>query len=249
MKDKNPTFLWLNRLASPLIDLLALLGFSALLPRLTSLFREQGWWAPVVVFSGYFLMCLGIYIGKRLEPWPADRGKPEPGSGKPGCVAALSWPYAAFVVVMGLESGGAFERNSVLWHQLENLTGGSQWILAPLILLFLAVLILFPLLLIMKPRPVIKYNRPLHWLLRLFAVTAVDLMALITAAYWQWQLSNSEPMEVALAGKILIFILGYAVFLMLYAPPRLALISLEPSRWSFAGYAILLGYILWGFLG
>jgi hypothetical protein len=249
MKGDSGVFRWLNSAATPFIDLLTIVGCSALLPLLVTLFNKRGWSGFLVVIGGYFFMCAGIFIGKKLEPWPLADQQTGTVKSEGGCVIALSWPYAIFVVVMGLDSGGAFKRNSEMWTQLDNLTGGSNLILIPVILVFLIILILFPLLLMMKPKFSIRHGRPAHTLLRLFSVTSIDLMALITAAYWQWQLSGSEPMQIGLAGKILVFLLGYVIFLMLYAPPRLALISLEPSRWSFTGYAILLGYILWGFIG
>jgi len=70
----------------------------------------------------------------------------------------------------------------------------------------------------------------------------------VTTAFWEWQLAGTEPLDISLAAKILVFILAYAVFLMFYAPPRLALLSLEPSRWAYTGYAIFLGYTLWNYM-
>jgi hypothetical protein len=249
MWNENVCSRWINRAVTPVVDLLAIAACSALLPLLVTLFDNQGWGGFLVVLGGYFIMCAGIFIGKHLEPWPLADEETGKQKNQSGCVIALSWPYAVFVVVMALDSGGAFQRNSELWNQLDKLTGGSNLILIPAILVFLIILVLFPLLLIMKPKSGVSHGRPAHTLLRLFSVTSIDLMALITAVYWEWQLVDNEPMQIGLAGKILVFLLGYILFLMLYAPPRLVLISLEPSRWSFSGYAVLLGYILWGFMG
>ena len=249
MRKESGFFRWINIAVTPFTDLLAIAGCSALLPLLVNLFEKRGWGGFLVVLGSYFIMCTGIFIGKYLESWPLADDEIGKQKKESGCVVALSWPYAVFVVVMALDSGGAFQRNSELWNQLDKLTGGSNLILIPVILVFLIILVLFPLLLIMKPKSGISHGRPSHTLLRLLSVTSIDLMALITAAYWEWQLIDSEPMQIGLAGKILVFLLGYILFLMLYAPPRLALISLEPSRWSFIGYAVLLGYILWGFMG
>ena len=161
----------------------------------------------------------------------------------------LSWPYALFVVVMIFDSSGAFIEGSGWGNRLENLTKGNSLIFLLVIFLFLVILVLFPLILLMKSRPRIKYNSRSHTILRIGSVVTVDIMVLITAAYWEWQLADSEPMQISLAGKILVFILGYMVFLMFYAPPRLAIISLEPNRWSFAGYAVILGFLLWNLMG
>jgi hypothetical protein len=239
---------WGLRLSTPLIDLLSLAAYMALLPALVSLFSNQrvlGFW---VVIGGYLLMCAGILVGRRLESPPGTVDAASGSTGKNGCVMALAWPYAAFVLVMAFDASGAFLKGSDWGGRLENLATGSPLFLILSVLVFLIILTLFPFLLIGKPRPVVKTHSACHTLLKLFAVTAVDIMALITAAYWEWQLADSEPMQIALAGKILVFILGYAVFLMFYAPPRLVLMSLEQDRWSFAGYGFLLAVILWNLM-
>lgn len=64
---------------------------------------------------------------------------------------------------------------------------------------------------------------------------AVEAMMIVTAAFREWQLKDAEPLSVAFAGKVLIFLVVYVVFLMFYAAPRLALLSLEDSRRSMAG--------------
>jgi len=247
--QENIYFSWLNRLATPFIDLVAIISYSTLLPLLVSIFKQQQVSSVFIVTGGYFLMCLGIFIGKKLASWPQPMQKREAGGKNNGCVLVLAWPYAIFVIVMIFDASGAFIPGSDLGNRLDNLVRGSTFTLLLVLFLFLIILVLFPLLLLMKSRPKIKYNRLSHILLRLFSVSAIDMMALITAAYWEWQLADSEPMQISIAGKILVFILVYIVFLMFYAPPRLALISLEPGRWSFAGYAFFLAYILWGFMG
>ena len=249
LKEDNTFLIWSSRLATPLIDLLTIVLYSTLLPILVLIFSRRKIFGSLVVGGGYLLMCVGIFVGKRLQAWPQVGQNENSVEKRSGWVTVLSWPYAIFVVVMIFETGGAFVKGSDLGDWLDKLAGGSTLTLLLAVIVFLVILVLFPLLLLMKARPRIRYDRISHTLFRMFSITSVDLMVLITAAYWEWQLADSQPMPIGLAGKILVFGLGYVVFLMFYAPPRLALISLEPSRWSFAGYAILLGYILWGFMG
>lgn len=232
----------LNKIATPVVDGLTLVAYYFLLPFLTARFHAQDISNLVLVIGGYLLLCAGILVCKLLEPVEEN---------KPGCalVLWLAWPYAIFVIVMLFESSGALTTGSSASERLSELTSGGPLGTILLVLVFLIVLLLFPLLVLVKPRPRYNYGSPAHTWLRIFGVAAVNFMALVTVAYWEWQLADAEPMEMALGGKLLVFLLAYAVFLMFYAPPRLALINLEPGRWTFVGYAVMLGYTVWHFMG
>lgn len=271
MKIKNFDFLrLLNYAATPLIDFLTLAAFILLVPLFVKFFEMKHYWNSVIILGGYLLMCAGIFISKRIESnpniWhPPDQAQSIPSNNKTPTnktseqekprknnVGTLSlvvaWPFSVFVMVMMAETSGVFDRGSSIGEKLDHfviggVAGGILFIIG-----FLIVLLLFPLLLLLKPRPKVAYNNAKHFFLRIFSVTAVNSMIVITTSYWEWQLADAEPLDVALSGKIFIFIFAYLVFLMFYSPPRLALISLEPSRWSFITFMLFLGYTVWRFM-
>jgi hypothetical protein len=242
---------WFNRLATPVVDLLTFAAYALLLKFIVNRFATQSASNMLLVTAAYLLMCAGIFIGKRLEPNPESELLPEKEGDqkvntgkKEGCMLTLvlSWPFAAFVIVMMLLTSGFFVEGSDFGAKLEEFAGSSVLGGIIFVIVFLVILLLFPLLLLSRRKPRWKYGTRAHTLLRMFSVAAVNSMVLVTIAYWEWEMGDTEPMEISLLGKILVFSLAYVFFLMFYAPPRLALLELEPNKWSFVGYAILLGY-------
>jgi hypothetical protein len=113
------------------------------------------------------------------------------------------------------------------------------------ILLFILVLGLFPWALLYKPKPRFVSGSARGILLKALAVLGANAMVLVTAAHWEMQLSDTEPMGLAIGGRILVFLCAYVIFVMFFAPPRLALISVEGSRWSLATYCVMLAVMIW----
>ena len=243
---------WINKLATPFIDILTLASFYFVLPFLVERFHAQDGWNLLLITGGYLLLCVGIFICKRLESRPVptvsgreSKDKKTASQSSQGCSQALAWPYAIFVFVMLLDSSGVLLSGSSWGEKLQDLDVTKSLLV---VLVFLVFLLLFPLLLLRPSRPSIKFGSSSHVWLRIFGVMAVNFMVLITAAYWEWQLAEAEPMEISLVGKILVFIIAYIVFLMFYSPHRLALLDLEPAKWAFTGYAVMLGYTVGRFI-
>jgi len=254
----------LGRLFTPIIDLFTFASFFFLLPWLVNRFSDQNGGNAVIVVLAYLLMCTGLLLSKQLEQNPEiqkqfreNRQKNiaqdnvsenksknflKKHSSQNGCVLGLAWPFAIFVIVMTVDVSGVFEQGSSLGERFESLFSQGVFGSMLFILAFMLILLLFPLLLLIPHRSRVKYGTFKHVLLRAIGVIVVNGMILVTTAYWDWQLMDAEPMDMAIGGKVLVFILGYVVFLMFYSPPRLALLSLEPGRWSFTGYALLLAY-------
>lgn len=257
-------------MATPLIDLLTFAAFILLVPLFTKFFEMKYSWNSLIILGGYLLMCAGIFISKRMESNPDIWHAPaqtqststhngtsankiseqtKPRKNNVGTFSlVVSWPFSVFVIVMMAETSGVFDRGSSMGEKLdhfftEGVAGGFLFIIG-----FLTVLLLFPLLLLLKPRPKVAFDSIKHVFLRIFSIIAVNLMILITTSYWEWQLADAEPLDVSLSGKIFIFIFAYLIFLMFYSPPRLALISLEPSRWSYISFMLILGYTVWHFM-
>jgi hypothetical protein len=250
----------LMKYASLIIDGLALLAVYLWVPALAGRMARYGSWNAVIILAAYLAMCAGLFLARRLEMNPENAGPAAPGAGEErredGAAPAghdapsrrktrlavnplaawACWPFSLFVPVMMAMAGGFFER------------GAAPIPAAAGVPVFILTMLLFPLLLYVPARPRVAYGGGAHRLLRSLSVLGVDAMMIVTAAFWEWQLKDAEPLSVAFAGKVLIFLVVYAVFLMFYAAPRLALLSLEDSRWSMASYLVVLAVMVWRML-
>jgi len=233
--------LWL----SPLVDILTFLLYKFGLSGLISRFNQKDIWNIGIILFAYFLMCAGIWIGKSLEKRPIPDIKESSQKGNShGWIAGLSWFFAAFVIVMVIEAGGIFARDSSTEASLTAFFQKGIFGSIFGVILFLLILILFPLVLMKKSRPTIRFGSLKHTLLRTLSVFCINTMILVTAAFSDWYFAGSEPMEIAIGGKIFVFIFAYIFFLLFFAVPRLALIYLEPSRWGLTGYLLFLAYVV-----
>lgn len=254
----------LQRFASPLIDIVTLFLSIRLSKALVARFEAQDVWNVILILGAYLLMCLGIWVGKKLEPNPINTSAAEKsittshksnsqtpaaitkikGKDKQSSwVVAPAWFFSFFVLFMLAETAGVFNESTVLGSRLDEIVHRPLWLVLS-ILTFGLVILLFPLLLLKKPRPQVAFSTTGHVFWRSACVAAVNTMVLVTAVFWEWYLADAEPMELALGGKIFVFIFAYLIFLLFYAP-RLALLALENDKRSITGYLILLGIILW----
>ena len=62
---------------------------------------------------------------------------------------------------------------------------------------------------------------------------------------WNSSLADSEPMGLALGGRIFVFIIFYAVMLMFLAPPRLILHAIEGGKIGLASFCFWLAVFTW----
>lgn len=267
MAQVKDSVLWdlLGRVASPLVDFITLLLSIKLSHVLVSRFESRGIGNIILILCVYFLMCAGIWMGKKLEsrpPAPVDITVLEDKAGPKGSgektraaiektdggssawVVAPAWFFTFFILFMLAETGGVFIEGSKLGARLDELIHRPLWLLLS-ILISGIIILLFPLLLMKKSRPRIAFDSSSHVIWRTFCVVAVNTMILVTAAFWEWYLLGAEPMEMALGGKIFVFIFAYIIFLLFYAPPRLALLSLERDNLSITSYLAVLAVILW----
>ena len=230
-------------LLSPFVDILTFILYKLGLSGLVARFNQKDIWNIGIILAAYFLMCAGIWIGKSLEQKPDPDTSEAPKKGRSyGWVAGLSWFFTAFVIVMVIEAGGIFARDSATEARLTAFF--QKGVVGSIIgvTLFLLILILFPLILLKKPRPSVRFGTLSHSILRTVSVFCVNSMILVTAAFSDWYAAGSEPMEIGFGGKVFVFIFAYIFFLLFFAVPRLALISLEPSRWAMTGYLLFLAY-------
>jgi hypothetical protein len=247
----------LERLVSPAVDLATLAAYFHATPRLAAQLAAKQAYGPLLIALAYLLMCLGIVLGRTLGQAPADGAangesgggdQPAPAQDWPGsgCLLGLSLPFSCFVLVMLLETGQLLDEHSPSGAWLARAASSSGWG-AGLALLLGAVVLFgaFPAAVLIPRRGAVPTGTAAYWALRLIALCAVNSMVLVTTAFWNSYLAGSERMGLALGGRILVFALCFPLFIVFYAPPRLALLSLEPSRWSLAGYLAFLAVFVW----
>jgi len=231
------------------IDGLTVVAAFFLLKPITAMISISGPANIALIGGAYALMCLGVLIGRLAgRPFsalsPADAG-PAPAEIKPGCSAWFSLPFALFVVAMLTESSGALDEKTAFGKAFLGESGTGSAYALPFILVFIAVMVAFPLVAMLPLRPQIRRGAALHFASVLTATAAINVMVLVTTAYWEAQLADAEPMDIAIGGKILVFLVSYVVFLMFYAPPRMALAEVAGGNASRASFLIMLGIYVW----
>lgn len=196
-----------------------------------------------IVLTAYTLMCIGLAVSKLLAPNPQAQAQRKPGQPDAmlgtGCLAVAAILFSCSIIVMLIETGGLLDSGGLLEE------GGP---LATLVAVggFLGIVAAFPVVLLLPRLGRIAHGTAAHWLVRALAVALINTMVLVTAAFWEMYLAELEPMDIAIGGRILVFVVAYPIMLAFYAPPRLAILLLEPDRWSIAGYFALLAVYVWG---
>lgn len=235
------------------IDALTVGAAFWLLPAITALIAVPGPGNIALIGGAYALMCIGVLIGRlSARPLSADRPEdapPAPARIKPGCSAWFSLPFALFVIAMLTESSGALDEATAFGRAFLGESGTGSAYAVPFIIVFIAVMVAFPLVAMVPLRPAIRRGSPTHFAGLLVATAAINAMVLVTTAYWEYQLADAEPMDIAIGGKILVFLVSYAVFLMFYAPPRMALAEAAGGNASRASFLVMLGIYVWRLMG
>jgi hypothetical protein len=74
-------------------------------------------------------------------------------------------------------------------------------------------------------------------------------MILVTVAYWQATFADTEAYTgLALGGKILIFLVVYAFFMVFFAPPRMLFLLKQPTIPAVLSFLGQTGYFVWNSL-
>ncbi|MFH0946048.1 MAG: hypothetical protein V2A76_12685 [Planctomycetota bacterium] len=246
-----------NRAIAPVIDLATVLGVIWGIPHAARWLEHRSWLTGAAVLAAYLAMCLGLVLLKLVrthaESIPAAAAGPdspgESGGGSGmlthGCALGLSIPFCAFVLVMLLDTSGVISGEDAWLEQFR--TGKVMDAVLSImgILLFILVFGLFPWALNHTPRPRVSLFSPTGILFRILGLAGANAMILATSAYWYCQLAEGEPMGLGLSARLLVFCVTYPVFLMFYAPPRLALVSIDGDRWSLPSFLVALAAMVW----
>lgn len=257
----RPAPLWAGAITG-VLDLATIAAVIWGTPWLAQQLQNTSLTTSLLILSAYLAMCLGLVMLRLVKPLsppaavaasvPAedkerDDGKNEesPRELAAGCALGLAIPFSIFVIYMLIESSGLLNETSP-WLQEIAARPGMDTVLSVLgILLFIIVMGLFPWALLHRPEPRFGGISLQGILLRAFGVLGTNAMVVMTAAFFELQFGDAEPMGLAIGGRILVFLCAYVFFLMFYAAPRLALISVEGNRWSLATYFTMLAVMIW----
>lgn len=237
-----------QRAIAVLLDLATLAGVIWGIPHAARLLEDRSWLTGAAVLLAYLAMCFGLVLLKLVRTRPQGvSATPGESSGmlNQGCALSLAIPFCIFVLVMLLDTSGIIAGNDAWLEQFRTGKAMDAVLSALGILLFIVVLGLFPWALLSQPRPRVDLFSPAGMLFRALGLVGANSMILATSAYWHSQLADGEPMGLALGGRILVFCLVYPVFLMFYAPPRLALTSIDGDRWSLPTFFVALAALIW----
>lgn len=238
MEDQIRAMGW--NLAPVAVDLMSIGLYAALLPLLVSRFQQKSMINPLIIGLVYLLFCLSVYIIRRVEP---GRGE----SFNIDSMAVLGFLGAAFgmfLTYMAVESGGILDHLEI---DLES--GAASFGLMLASFLWLGLVFLYAGILLIDIQPTISHATAQAMWLELFSLIGVNLMIILTAAFWETIFIGTEPYDaVTVGGKILIFIATFAFFLFFFAPPRMLFLTRNPSLGAIASFLLQTGYYVWGSL-
>ena len=217
-----------------LADLLGIVLYMLLLPHLVSAFRQPSVMNTLLVGAVYLLFCGAVYLLRRQPPRTATSHQ--------WLLAALATNFGFFVLYMMADGAGFFDN-------LDRLDGtpGTGMVLGITLGagLLLVLVFLYPVLLSIDIRPAAEATVGRHFL----SLLGINLMILVTAAYWQVAFAGAEAYEgLALGGKLLIFLVVYLFFLLFFAAPRTLSLLKNPSWVALASFLLQTGYYVWNSL-
>jgi hypothetical protein len=264
----KPASTLLSSLLAPALDIIVLGSFIWLIPLLIIRLTDQHWLNAALIVAVYFAMCGGVLLLKLIKPSAAQRNAgaresdvspantrngteeaPNPADWSPrdtrGCATALSVFFSLFMVAIVVDTSGVFSGDAAWSTHLERFWQEQSWVALPLGLGILFVVCALPAAMLANPRPRISATSLAGVIAKTAGVLSINAMVLVTAAYWEAQAAGSEPLELALGGRILVFLIVYVVMVLFYAPPRLVLLSIDPAPWSLPTFLLMLGIIVW----
>ena len=241
-----------ERLLTPALDAATLLAAWWLLPLLAAQLGRESEVNLAILIGAHLLMCVAVAAAKLIQPQPkaavAEKGGKEdsPASASQATLLGLSLPFSIALIAMLVACGRLLDETSTggAWFALAAGEGNALTSLS-LILAFILLLSVFPSAVLYTPKACITSGTPAYWLVRAGSLLAVNAMVLVTAAFWDGYLASGEPMEASLSLRILLTLVLYPLFLLFFAAPRLALLSLEPGRWTLAGFHMMLVVYVW----
>lgn len=220
-------------LAADSVALLLLLWW---LHALAQRLQEQSGLNVVVLASGYVLLCLGVYVIRKLEVAPAAPTIPWFGAKVRGALGALfglammtavAWQLGFFNVALTVDPMALGEGEAA-----------SFFVFAPSA--WLGMSLFYVIVLAFSVTPSVRRGAASYPWLALAALLGVNAMLLLVTAQLQ-----ALRAEVVIGSRFLWFIASFVTLLLLFAPPRLLYLLRQPRLSAVVGFLILLGSCAW----
>jgi hypothetical protein len=222
-----------------LIDGAVFLSFLALLPFLTSSFAHNHWLNPCLLSVSMVCLFSGIYFLQQAEPQlgggrksTADRGL--------GILAIL---YALFWWLIWAVTGPEPAPKGGPYHQFLYLTPQPPVVTVANLLFFLALAGFVGL--CRRPwRPSTLKGTTTHFKVVTVGLFLIDIAMCIQFAVVKGIRSISSPQLGTTEDQIVVFFGVFFLLMIVYAPPRLAVMRIT-GRWSLATYLAGLALLTW----
>lgn len=222
--------------AIPIVaDGLALLLLLFWLRPLAARLQEQSGLNVVWLGSAYILLCLGIYVIRKLEPVPAaPLTQPPPQiRGALGLLfglammTAVAWQLGFFDVALVIDPMALGEGEAA-----------SFFVFAPSA--WLGLSLFYVIILAFNVTPTVGRGRSNYPWLALAGLLGVNAMLLLAAAQLQAVASHITG-----NGRLFWFAAAFLTLLILFGPPRLLYLARQPRLSAAVTFLILLAYCAW----
>ena len=231
----------LEKGAPVIADVVTVILYLILFPRLTAFFLNKSLLKGVLVGAIYLIFCASVVIIRKL-PGPADQ---KTGYHK-GWMGFFGVFFGIFVTYMVADTAGFFE---LLDNMSATLEGKSAAAVLVGVILWLILSFLYLIILIVDIKPTLSKRKFSTWVIEIFALLGVNAMILTTIGSWSAYFSDIEPyVGLAMGGKILIFLLTYIFFMLFFAAPRMLFLLKRPGTAGIVTFILLTGYYVWHLL-
>lgn len=231
----------LEKGAPVIADITAVIMFIFFLPRLTDFFLGKSLLNGIFIGCVYLFFCAAVVLIRKL-PNPAGQ---KSGYSK-GSMGFFGVFFGIFVTYMMAETAGFFNYLDQISGTIENKTAVA--VLGGVIL-WLILAFLYMVILIVDIKPTLAKDKFSTWVIELVSLMLVNAMILVTVGFWNAFFSGTEPYEdLAVGGKILIFLLTYAFFMLFFAAPRMLFMLKRPGAAGIVTFLLQTGYYVWHLL-
>ena len=219
-------------------DLIMILTYMVFIPQLSAFFSQKSYFHGGVVTLVYLIFCASVVLIRKLPG--ADPKKSEYSR---GWLAFFAVFFGIFITYIIAETAGFFTR-------LDSLPGTIEGTVALLVLggfvLWLLLAFLYLTVVLFKIKPYITLSNSGTLLVEFLGMLGVNLMIITVTAYWNAIFSGIEPYEdLAIGGKILIFLVTYIFFLLFFAPPRMLFLLKKSNQFAWLTFLLQTGYFVW----
>ena len=219
-------------------DLLMILAYMVFLPQLSAFFNQKSYFHGAVVTFVYLIFCASVVLIRKLPG--IDSKKSE---NSRSWLAFFAVFFGVFITYIIAETAGFFSR-------LDSLPGTIEGTVALLVLagfvLWLLLTFLYLTVVLVKIKPYISLSNSGTLLVEFLGILGVNLMIITVTAFWNANFSGIEPYEdLAIGGKILIFLVTYIFFLLFFAPPRMLFLLKKSNNLAWLTFLLQIGYFVW----